>query len=58
MRFAKKYVDADGAQALHGIDAANAGADAAHALHHRGKIDADIGRRLRTVVLGVAHFGV
>src|SRR4029077_11842761 len=58
VRFAEKYIDAGGAQTLNRIAAADAGANAAHALHHRGKIDADIGGNLRAVVLGIAHLGV
>src|SRR5207302_3353945 len=57
-RFTEKYIDAGGTQTLNGIDAADAGADAAHPLHYCGKIDMDIGGNLRAVVFGVAHLGV
>src|SRR5438552_8068506 len=58
VRFTEKHIDAGGTQTLNGIDAADTGADAAPALHYRGKIDANIGGNWRAVVFGVTHLGV
>ena len=58
VRFAEKDIDTNGAQTLSRIEPADAGSDATHALHHCGKVDADIGGNLRAVVLGIAHLFV
>ena len=55
---AKEHIDPGRGQPLHRIGAADAGTNAAHAFHHGGKVDTDIGRDLRAVVFGIAHFGV
>jgi hypothetical protein len=56
--FTEKYVYAGDAQALSGIDPADSGADAAHALHNCGKVDANVIRGMCTEVFGITHFGV
>ena len=57
-RLAEEHIHASRRQPARRIGATDTRANTAHALHHCGKVDTDVSRDARTILVGTAHLGV